>query len=156
MSSPGLVLFRGGVTLSILLWWGTQPHASLAHGLSKGATLGRAPANCPATPTPRRFHPQVFGLGVGSGPVWAVMGGQSAVIPTEPHSTTSPGQARYGWGMKILWAMAPGTTDAVTLRSWNLATGARVLLSSTLGSAVRCLSHPPAQAMQPMAGAMDS
>jgi hypothetical protein len=29
--------------------------------------------------------------------------------------------------MKILWAMAPGTTDVVTLHGWNLATGARVL-----------------------------
>jgi hypothetical protein len=29
--------------------------------------------------------------------------------------------------MKILWALVPGTTDTVTLRGWNLATGRRVV-----------------------------
>jgi hypothetical protein len=121
MLSPHRLVPCVVLCLTLPLWWGAHPAASLAHG----PILGRAPSNCPATPTPQSFHPQVFGPGVGSSPVWAIIGGQSAVIPTEPHSAATPPHTRYGWPTKILWAMAPGTTDMVTLRGWNLKTGKR-------------------------------
>ena len=136
MLSPRRLVHCLVLCLVLPLWWGAHPDASLAHGPARVAVLGPAPANCPPAPAPQSFAPKVFGPGVGGAPVWAVFGGQSAVLPGEPHSTVSPPHTRDGWQMKILWALAPATTDTVTLRGWNLSTGKRVVfgLSDVAGN----------------------
>jgi hypothetical protein len=53
--------------------------------------------------------------------------------------------------MKILWALAPGTTDTVTLRGWNLSTGKRVVfgLSNVSGNGKVVVLDPRAGGSNP-------
>lgn len=110
--------------LALTVPWAVLPHVALARSAATTTVLGRAPTNCPATPAPERFTPE-FGPGWGGGSVWAVgLGaGQSFLIPGQAHSSGVPGRSVYGWGNKILWAVAVSSPGRVTLRGWNLRTG---------------------------------
>jgi hypothetical protein len=92
-----------------------------AHSARHRPYLGPIPTNCPPSPSLQRFEPSLFGAGLGKNPVWAV--------GLQPSVGLVGDVTVHGWGVKVLWAIAPHTPGKVVLRGWNLRSGAPIWFS---------------------------